>query len=645
MLMKIKLSILLITINLLASAQDLTVEGMDIPNSLLRHEQFNGNITIRNIGILPTEESMVDIVLYSSPIESSIIRSITIPPLDPDESSVLEIPDSTGMNLALGTYTVIAEISQLMGNDVNNSNNSFNYGDFTIEAGSADLTLLPVMLDNDSMLFTGNYLPVYVSVTNEGSGIFRTTVDFYISEDLTISADDYHMNAKTITLDYANTADLEYEIPIPTNIPSGDYYITAIVNESQEIDEIDYSNNQFRFTEIEIIQRDIDISIGNFTLATQHDYGFQLGFNILNDGADPSEFQKLKMYGSNDGLGFDQFLAEIIFDRNINAGDSRAVFDTIPFTEHIHYPFIIMLQDEEEYPQVDATAVFITDERPPKTYDFSIDAVIDGQPETKDPFINLSVSIANLNENQLDGEMTYDVNIISEDGLIEESYSTTGFVDIIDFDTSHFELLLANRSSLIEGRYELSIQATFDAQGTTSTENGIAFTVEESLLNIDADIIGNNGEVITDATIFLYQRIGEGDPVFIESIDLVQNDPSPIRFIRTPGTYLLYVIPDSELFPDYIPTLSGNTFKIEGSSYFNVVDNVVIPINLSYVDPNAAGGLAQVNVSLNEGGVSVPGSQNISSGNPTAWLTNSLAPLNEPNLADLIAKEVYLVND
>jgi len=99
---------------------------------------------------------------------------------------------------------------------------------------------------SDTKVISGqSYFIIYYEVENTGTKMATNfNVNFYASEDTSISSSDYLIGISTITslnaLDYAFT---DWEGAFPTSIPSGKYYIGWIIDKENTVDEFNENNN------------------------------------------------------------------------------------------------------------------------------------------------------------------------------------------------------------------------------------------------------------------------------------------------------------------------------------------------------------------------------------------------------------------
>jgi subtilase family serine protease len=116
--------------------------------------------------------------------------------------------------------------------------------EYPIPGQQADLTITEI--ENGRTVRRGAFLPVTITIENldwaTATGNVWNTI--YFSDDTVISSDDHRMAIVDITNMPGKTSrTYEVELQIWGSIPLGEYYIYAIADEQEIIDESDETNN------------------------------------------------------------------------------------------------------------------------------------------------------------------------------------------------------------------------------------------------------------------------------------------------------------------------------------------------------------------------------------------------------------------
>lgn len=133
--------------------------------------------------------------------------------------------------------------------DTNTSNNSgYDSSTVAVESPSADLVAYALTVETGDRYRPGDQIGLYIRVINRGPSSSNSfTIDFYVSEDSEITADDYRIGS----LDHGGLApgeeywDFPSRFSLPDHISQGAYYIGMIVNYE---DDADSSNNVYYYS-------------------------------------------------------------------------------------------------------------------------------------------------------------------------------------------------------------------------------------------------------------------------------------------------------------------------------------------------------------------------------------------------------------
>jgi len=113
-------------------------------------------------------------------------------------------------------------------------------------SGSADL-VISALSGSPASLDQGDILNLNATVMNQGgirSG--ETNLKYYLSQDVMITASDLQIAMGSVfALDPNQSQPLQASINIPTNVPDGQYYLGAVVDEADNVYEENETNNTY----------------------------------------------------------------------------------------------------------------------------------------------------------------------------------------------------------------------------------------------------------------------------------------------------------------------------------------------------------------------------------------------------------------
>lgn len=163
-----------------------------------------------------------------------------------DASDVIELPS----NLSPGTYYIIfrADVENVV-YETNENNN----------IACAQFNLLPADANYQDVTFNSPYVAVteatfgdqvYASIHQNYTGyqadadIASIRMEYYLSTDCTLSADDYYFTTDVSSLGYDDPSQFEFAtLTIPTTISAGDYYVLFVADTEDIIAENNEGNN------------------------------------------------------------------------------------------------------------------------------------------------------------------------------------------------------------------------------------------------------------------------------------------------------------------------------------------------------------------------------------------------------------------
>ncbi|WP_176223765.1 T9SS type A sorting domain-containing protein [Marivirga sericea] len=580
-----------------AFSQDLIIESMTVEASYHMHSAFTYSATVKNIGVIPSNPGSLKIYFGIDANDySNYVSQISIPALSADETLTLvaEIGGTeyvTDMDEAIGTYFVNTLIDPNAYNffDVDPSNNKYQAGTTEVIASTADIILSDFSLDQNANLVQGGELSMTIDAANPGSTIRGMYIKAYLSEDEVFDENDLELESSDyLRFDYqsAVTGAVLDNFEIPFNLTASEYHIFLQIDCFDIIEEVDEANNIYQAGTVQIANSDAILSINEATIDYYWtDSGVDISFEITNTGStDVSHYQYyVSSYSGGDGYNPPNY-------GTIGAGETWWEFVYLNNYE-ISGSYIYIGNNDPKYPYISEVEVYIGNE-PTFNYNFNIADVYHSSPvETEDSEIPITVEIENPNNNSIYESATIDITLESLDGQIVENYSINEYVSMYDYGTDELNLSLPNRSSLIAGTYNVTTDITLTYESGGAGPFSSELEIIGSEFNIDVEVLGQNGDIINQGVVYFYEKTTEGGISFLSSAEIAELDGvGKVSFLQSAGNYMFYVVPDKDEFPNYIRTVSGNTFKLEETSFTEINSNATIQIETIYVDSNALNG-------------------------------------------------------
>jgi len=595
----ILLPILTILLSFAAYSQDLIIESMTIEPSYQKHSAFTYSVSIKNIGVISSNKGLLNIYFGNDASDySNFFTSDYFPALDADETVTLnfEIGGSEyleDLDQEVGSYYVNAIIDPDSYNfvDVNPSNNKFQAGVAEVTVSTADILLSNFSLNDATNHVQGKELALNVDVSNPGSTIRGVYVEAYLSADMVFDEEDLKLEKTDyLRFDYQNelTGILLNDFEIPFNLNPGEYYVFLKVDSYDQIQEIDETNNVYQAGSIEVASSNAFLTIDEFSVSYQWtEYGVSLSFNIENTGTTDVTYLDYYVSSYSVGTGYDP---RNYYGSGIKAGKSRLEFVDI-YDNELSGEYIYIGNNDPNYPLIDEIEVHIGSQ-PIFNYDFNIVSISStSQVETEDIQIPLNIELENPNSNSIYDYATIDITLESLDGQIIENYNIRNGVYMDAFETNQLYIKLPNRPTLTAGTYNVTTNITLDYKDGSAGPFTSEIEIFASEYSIDVEILGQNGDIINQGIVYFYEKNANGNINYLGNQNIEEVDGvGQVTFLQSAGDFMFYVVPDESQFPNYLRTVSGNTFKLEQTSFTEINGNTTIQIEPIYVAPNVLNG-------------------------------------------------------
>ncbi len=580
------------------AAQDLIITDISFDSTYYKYSLFRGQVTVKNQGILSTHATNAKIYLTNvDSINESYVGNVSIPALEPDEVLVTSI-DPYIIRLDTGLYTIVVDIwSHPNENETNTDNNR--YIGTKANVLETDLDLVITSMTTETTVFELGNLTVNYSVDDLGekSNIGGMYISLYFSEDEVLDANDFQIGVGYARGDYSSEFADSETFTLPSSIIAGNYYpilYADTVFASSYYDEVNETNNVYIGNQIEVIEADIDLSVSN--IYASGDYSFlAISFTLTNNGTTDVGNYKLDYYLSSDD-SLDVYDRPISYSYNyanevVPAGSSINMDDFYEVgTEGFlpsgdHYLILAYTDSTTGLPLIEpvVSPMFTVEEY---SLQFDIDSIwTTYQLYSGTEVIPFNFQIFNNTGNHIHGFWAeYDFTIKNSEERIVYSGREIDLIYLNDSSTRIESYEFQLDSALAAGQYVATVSYQ-DWMGASATFGSFSALIEvkDSIFSIQSNFIGNSNEVISKGKVYLYRDIGQDSTWVQDTIISVVDEIGNSVFFEGEDDYTIYVIPDPDLYPNYLPTILGNTFKLTETSFTRISADTIFSITPIYV--------------------------------------------------------------
>ncbi len=601
------------------AAQDLIVTNVSFDSAYYRYSLFGGQVTVKNQGILSTIATSVGIYLTENDsVNENYLGFARIPELEPNEEVLLEINQNV-VKIDTGRYTLIANIrSHPDENETNTENNRFTGSEINIL--ETDIDLVITSMTTPTTVSELGALTVNYSVDDLGekSNISGMYISLYFSEDQVLDANDTQIDVEYASGDFSAGGFSDSEtFNLPSSVLAGNYYpilYADTIFNSSYYDEVNETNNAYVGNMIEVTEADIALSVSN--VYAYGDYSFlSINFTLRNDGTTDAGNYALNYYlSADDSLDVsDRPISLYLYNEVVPAGGSIEImyFDDpmyfLPSGDH--YLIIAYTDTTTGLPLIApvASSMFTIDEY---SLQFDIDSIwTTYQLYSGTDIVPLNFQISNNTGNYIHGFwVEYEFTLHNSEGQIVYSETDIDYLFLADssisVETYEFQL----GSALEAGQYLATVSYQEAWSGSSGVSGNLTAIIEikDAVFTIKTNFIGNENEVISKGKVYLYRDIGQDSTWVQDTIINVVDGVGSSIFIEGEDDYTVYVIPDPVLYPNYVPTILGNTFKLTETSFTHIgADTVfnIIPIYVPALDSMGTQTITgQVSGSTSQGG-------------------------------------------
>lgn len=292
---------------------DLKVTDLVIDGNVSTGKDISGTVLVINRGPVPADDVSIQFLLKGTDkIEKTVIwLSVKATEQIPaNYQAIMPFAFPVPMGLEEGQYLLEVGITSRQP-DYNPVDNSVKSGPVLItrgtpwRGGKPDLT---VSIDSLDRNHTASGYPLHITYTvknqnNDSAGSYYT--GFFLSRDEYVSADDYRVRE---AVSYSVYGDMTLEGVsqglVPDTIPSGRYYLYAVVDYTGMILEVDETNNIFFYPE------PIDILVSDNLYSDE--------YSAIISGYIFLKTNKYREYLGLTPLSYDASLSEISYDHSLD---------------------------------------------------------------------------------------------------------------------------------------------------------------------------------------------------------------------------------------------------------------------------------------------------------------------------------------
>lgn len=267
---------------------DIELDLFELHSQIIaRDGKIGGNLGIRCVNFLTADTAYVDFYISAAGSETKYLlgtdTSYIVNSNFHLKSFSFQIPGS----FEPGAYTFSAMArpqAYLVDNFLQN-----NFDEFNIAIVESDVDyLIEDMQAITPTVYTGGLLAYTLKMRNAGtSGPTTTLISYFISEDPVYSAEDLLIHeTSTGELGIQNTQFLKRDVYIPSETVPGNYYLIAVLDEDQAVNESDETNNSLSIA-FEVLKSGPNLVIDRAQMESSElvkDLTYSISLTVKNTG-------------------------------------------------------------------------------------------------------------------------------------------------------------------------------------------------------------------------------------------------------------------------------------------------------------------------------------------------------------------------
>ncbi|HEY0743725.1 MAG TPA: CARDB domain-containing protein, partial [Chryseosolibacter sp.] len=593
--MKILYTCLAVLISCVCFGQDIILSGTTGPKEFGEREEFVQEFTLKNSGIVSTAGFFSDFFFsLDNTLDGSDYR-IGIRYLSGLAAGASQTIGTTSsyLDVAPGTYYLIVKLDSYGAvTETDESNNIIVVPGYLVTAPDYDLQLISFTSDKSSYP-TGDRALVSCLVANTGSTNLGgpVGVEFYLSDNSSWDAADHGLQFEVEHFggpDEQNYSDVVLVVP---QKPAGAYYIIARVDTNEDIPETNEGNN-IAAIPVTITEGDLDLELGD--LFVDSSYPTSICYLTLrNNGTTPLYLEGYQLTDVATPIGGGSYYADVSFHTS-------------------DFP-VYLLPGETSYV---SGYVYVSPDTPGGTmFNLSILSYLDGDVETfnnqtSTVFVVASppvrsarlVSLTPIglyDDTDLTVEFDLGVNNNGEDSYFLQYYTLSIFdVALNEVYSKNFSVVFGPPGeSRIErisatftdplpvGSYTVRVQCQWSCETSPSSISS-TLTINPVQYSLTGTVQGEDGVLLTDGKLFLYQKGDDGVLRFVQKATPVG---ASFSFGIDSHEHTLYYVPDPVSESNYVPTVYGKTIALTPTSLFTLTGDQNLVFEIIKVQPMASG--------------------------------------------------------
>jgi subtilisin family serine protease/subtilase family serine protease len=323
--------------------QDLTVAGVSGPASAARGTPITVVATVSNPSATAVPASTLNLYLSVDGVitaADTLLGSVAVLALAGGQQQAVSASFGVPATLAGGNYFIGAVVDpDNLIDEGNEQNNAATGNIIAVSAVAVDLSV--AALTGPSTAFTGDPISVSATVSNVGSSQApASTLALYLSADNLITSTDVPLGTVAIgALAGGASQSVTASLPVPVTLPPGSYFIGAIADGANEVNETNEGNNtRASAARLTTTTRNINMALSAVTGPGSAKDGATVTFSAtaVNQGTVASPASTVRWYLSTDNvITTSDFPVGSVAVAALGAGKSALVSANIPVPSNV----------------------------------------------------------------------------------------------------------------------------------------------------------------------------------------------------------------------------------------------------------------------------------------------------------------------
>ena len=341
------------------------------PNALNVGQTFYASAEIENLGNVPTNPSLLKYYLsdnFTLEVSSDILLGETVVPSINANGIfyIINEPVLIPETIEAGDYYILFSVDTENEIAETNEDNNLLYEYLTALPETikvVDLVVMSININSSPPIYLNGEINIDLAVKNIGNlGAGENLTRIYLSEDISFQNTDIYIGESIIdTLEMEETKILDLTLNIPENINTGSWYLLAItdfnndINESSEDNNLDYQSIYLEYLPSDLPDLQVEELQTNINTVEANE-SIEISCSVKNYGENRANSSLLMYYISEDNiLDISQDMqigGDIVGELSKNDISQENILTTIPY----------IAQSGEWYIIASADALFEIDE-------------------------------------------------------------------------------------------------------------------------------------------------------------------------------------------------------------------------------------------------------------------------------------------